>query len=500
MTERIVEMRGIRKEFPGVVALDGVDFHIGRGEIHALMGENGAGKSTLIKILTGMYRADSGAVSLDGKTVEPRSVFHMQSLGLSTIYQEISLVPNMSACQNIALAREKTGFLRKIDWREARGRARRALSRLGLDIDLDRPVNRFSAAEQQMVAIARALSFDCKVVVMDEPTSSLNEGESAALFTLIRSLRGQGVTFLFVSHKLREVFELCDAVTVLRDGRLVGRRPVRELDQYALVSMMIGRDASEVIRGRRAPRSEARAKTVCSLEGVKGGARVKGLTFDIHEGEILGLAGLLGSGRTETLRMLFGADRPDSGVIRVDGVETRFAMPRDAIDRHFAFCPEDRKLDGVIPNMSVSDNIAVTSIRELSWKGVVSRSRKLALAREYIKRLNVKAASPLQTIKTMSGGNQQKAILARWLATRPRLLLLDEPTRGIDVGAKAEILGLIRSLAAGGLSVLMVSSEWDELIQTCDRILVYRDGTNVASLSGADMTEDAVIAAIAGGH
>ncbi|MDR0362664.1 MAG: sugar ABC transporter ATP-binding protein [Planctomycetota bacterium] len=500
MTDPIVAMRGIRKEFPGVVALDDVDFHIERGEIHALMGENGAGKSTLIKILTGMYRADAGEIRLDGGIVEPRSVFHMQSLGLSTIYQEINLVPNMSVCQNIALAREKTGPLRKIDWREARDRAGRALARLGLDIDVDKPLNRFSTAEQQMVAIARALSFDCKAVVMDEPTSSLNEGEIAALFALIRSLREGGMTFLFVSHKLREVFELCDSVTVLRDGGLVGRRPVGELDQYSLVSMMIGRDASEVVRARRSAGVATGARKICSLEGVRGGMRVRGLTFDIAEGEILGLAGLLGSGRTETLRMLFGADRPDAGVIRVDGVEAHFAMPRDAIRRHFAFCPEDRKVEGIMPSMSVADNIAVTSIRELSWKGIVSLPRKLALAREYIGKLNIKASSPLQPIRNMSGGNQQKAILARWLATRPRLLLLDEPTRGIDVGAKAEILDLVRRLAADGMSVLMVSSEWEELIQTCDRILVYRDGTNVASLEGDAMTEDAVIAAIAGGH
>ena len=499
MNERVVDMRGIGKTFPGVRALDGVDFHLERGEIHALLGENGAGKSTLIKVMTGMYRPDAGEMFLDGRRVVPRSVVQMQSAGISTIYQEINLIPHMSACQNIVLGREKTGRLGLfIDWHEARKLARSLLSRLGLDIDVDRPLNSHSTAVQQMVAIARALSFDSKVVVMDEPTSSLNEGEIASLFALIRSLRDEGVTFLFVSHKLKEVFELCDAATVLRDGRLVGRRPVRELDQYALVSMMIGRDASSVLTRRKEFGRADGGRMLCSLEGVACGTKVRGLEFSISEGEILGLAGLLGSGRTETLEMLFGARAPDSGVIRVDGEECRLAVPRDAINRHFAFCPEDRKADGIFPNMSVMDNMAITSIGGLSRRGVVSHIRKLALARDCIDRLGIKASSPNQTIGTMSGGNQQKAVLARWLATRPRLLLLDEPTRGIDVGARKEILDMIRSFAAEGLAVLMVSSEWDELLQVCDRILVYRDGRNVRSLSGRDMTEEAIISSIAG--
>ncbi len=480
MKSRVVDMRGICKEFPGVKALDAVDFHLEQGEVHALMGENGAGKSTLIKVLTGMHRADAGEILLNGSPVSPRSVFHMQSHGLSTIYQEINLIPNMSVYQNIVLERERTGFLGRIDWREARERARAALARLGLDIDIDKPLNSYGTAIQQMVAIARALSVDSRIVVMDEPTSSLNDGEAAALFSLVRSLREQGVTFLFVSHKLREVFGLCDSVTVLRDGGLVARRPLSDLDQYSLVSMMIGKDASAVMARRGAAPS--------AREG------------EVRRGEILGLAGLLGSGRTETLRMLFGADRPDAGVVRVDGKETRLDSPRDAIGRRFAFCPEDRKRDGILPNMSVMDNIAVTSIKSLSWNGIVSRSRKLALARDAIASLGIKASSPHQPIRTMSGGNQQKAILARWLATQPRLLLLDEPTRGIDVGARAEILGMIREMAAKGLAVIMVSSEWDELFQVCDRVLVYRDGKNIRSLSGADMTEEAVVAAIAGGR
>lgn len=493
-------MRGICKEFPGVKALDNVDFHLDRGEIHALMGENGAGKSTLIKILTGMYRADSGEIALNGERIVPRSVFHMQSAGVSTIYQEINLIPNMTVCQNIALAREKTGLMGKIDWREARERSRQALARLGLDIDVDKPLNAYGTAVQQMVAIARALSADSTVVVMDEPTSSLNDGEAAALFKLVRALRDQGVTFLFVSHKLREVFDLCDTVTVLRDGKLVDRRPLAELDQYSLVSMMIGRDAAQVIRRRGAAPARTDSQMICSLEGVKRGSRVRGLDFAIARGEVLGLAGLLGSGRTETLRLLFGVDQPDEGIIRVDGEEMRFNTPRDAIARHFAFCPEDRKHDAILPNMSVMDNIAITSIRGLSRKGIVSRSRKLAMARENIAAFGIKASSPHQTIRTMSGGNQQKAILARWLATKPRLLLLDEPTRGIDVGARAEILDMIRDMAAKGLAVVIVSSEWDELFQVCDRILVYRDGVSLRSLSGEEMTEEAIVAAIAGEH
>ncbi len=498
MVDSVVEMRGITKEFPGVKALDNVDFHIEAGEIHALMGENGAGKSTLIKVLTGMYKADSGEIRLNGKPIIPRSVFHMQTAGLSTIYQEINLIPNMSVCQNIALAREKTGVFGRIDWQDARKRSRDALSRLRLDIDVDKPLNSYGTAVQQMVAIARALSMESRIVVMDEPTSSLNETETSALFALIRSLREQGVTFLFVSHKLREVFELCDSVTVLRDGKLVSRSAMSELDHYKLVSMMIGRDASQVIKRRSAATTRTEETLICSLEGVRRGSRVKGLDFTIARGEVLGLAGLLGSGRTETLKMLFGVDRPDAGVIRVDGVEQHFTAPHDAIIRHFAFCPEDRKQEGILPNMSVMDNMSITNMDTLSWRGVVSRSRKLAMARQCIADFGIKASSPSQPINTMSGGNQQKAILARWLATKPRLLLLDEPTRGIDVGARAEILDMIRKLAAEGLAVVMVSSEWDELLQVCDRIVVYRDGVNIQSLSGDDMTEESIVASIAG--
>ncbi len=500
MADKIVDMRGIVKVFPGVTVLDNVDFHLDRGEVHALMGENGAGKSTLIKVMTGMYPADGGTIVLEGQPIVPASVFQMQSAGISTIYQEINLIPHMSVCQNIVLAREKRGFLGRIDWPEARTRARAALARLGLDIDVDQPLNSYSTAIQQMVAIARALSFDAKVVVLDAPTSSLNESEIARLFTLVRSLRDQGVSFIFVSHKLREVFDLCDSVTVLRDGKLVGRRRIDELDHASLVSMMIGRDAGDVIHTRRPTAVTGfGADVLCEFVGVKSGSKVRGVSFSLAKGEILGLAGLLGSGRSETLKMLFGVDQPDEGIIRVDGSETHLSFPRDAILRHFAFCPEDRKAEGIIPNMSVTDNIAMANMPALSRHGVISSSRKLSLAEEYIAKLNIKVSSPRQPINTMSGGNQQKAILSRWLATSPRLLLLDEPTRGIDVGARSEILSLIRSLAKDGLSVLMVSSEWDELLQVCDRLIVYRDGVSVAELAGEAMSEDAIIKAIAGG-
>ncbi|MDR3210925.1 MAG: sugar ABC transporter ATP-binding protein [Planctomycetota bacterium] len=498
MAERVIEMQGISKSFPGVRALDQVDFYLEEGEIHALVGENGAGKSTLIKVMTGMYTADAGEIRVAGERVRPRSVFQMQEAGISTIYQEINLIPHMSVSENIALAREKTGLFGRIDWREARERARSAMARLGLDLDVDQPLNRFSTAVQQMVAIARALSLKARAVVMDEPTSSLNEGEITNLFRLIRDLRDQGVSFVFVSHKLREVFDLCQTVTVLRDGRLVGHYPITELDHFSLVSKMIGRDARGILGRHRDGTDKGERKRFCELNGIRDGRRLQGVSFAIGEGEILGLAGLLGSGRTETLRILFGAEQPEAGEIRLDGVVTRFNYPREAIARHLAFCPEDRKVEGIIPSLSLMDNIAITNLPRLSWRGVVSRAKKLALAEDYIQRLNIRAAGPRQRINTMSGGNQQKAILARWLSTSPRLILLDEPTRGIDVGARAEILDLIRRLAGEGLSVLMVSSEWGELLEVCDRILVYRDGRVLASLVGEEMTEDRIIATIAG--
>jgi ABC-type sugar transport system ATPase subunit len=491
----IISMQNINKRFPGVTALDNVSFRIKKGEVHVLMGENGAGKSTLIKILTGIYKQDSGSIFFDGREFTPNSALEVQRAGISTIYQEISLIPQLPVAENIFIGREiKTKGV--IDWKTTRDRSRDLLKGLGLDIDVTRPLSSYGTAIQQMTAIARAISIDAKLIVMDEPTSSLDEDEVNVLFGVIRKLKAEGIAILFISHRLSEVFEISDKITILRDGQLIGEYETKALTHEELISKMVGRDAAAIL-GRGKGRKDKTFDEFIRVEGITSGLKLRGLHISIGKGEVVGLAGLLGSGRTEFARILFGVDRYNMGSIIIDGKPVKFRVPRDGIKWGFAFCSEDRKTEGIIPHLSVKDNILIANLNKTSRFGILVKSRQNAMVDEYIQTLKIKTPSREQNIMNLSGGNQQKAILARWLCLKPRLVIMDEPTRGIDIGAKREIEALIRHMAEEGISILFISSEFEELIRNCDRIEVIREGVNMKTLTGADITEKNIIHSIA---
>jgi ABC-type sugar transport system ATPase subunit len=492
----IISMQNIRKQFPGVTALDDVSFRIKKGEVHVLMGENGAGKSTLIKILTGIYKQDSGSIFFNGRKFEPNSALEVQRAGISTIYQEISLIPQLTVAENIFIGREiKTKGV--IDWKTTRDRSRDLLKGLGLDIDVTRPIESYGTAIQQMTAIARAISIDAKLIVMDEPTSSLDEDEVNVLFGVIRKLKTEGISILFISHRLNEVFEISDKITILRDGQLIGEYETKALSHEELISKMVGRDAASILSNGKGRKKKTFDEFI-RVEGLTSGLKLRNLNISIGKGEVVGLAGLLGSGRTEFARILFGVDRYNRGSITIDGKPVKFHVPRDGIKWGFAFCSEDRKTEGIIPHLSVKDNILIANLNKTSRFGIISKSRQNTVVDEYIKTLKIKTPSREQSLMNLSGGNQQKTILARWLCLKPRLVIMDEPTRGIDIGAKREIEALIRRMAEDGISILFISSEFEELIRNCDRIEVIREGVNMKTLTGADITEENIIRSIAG--
>ena len=495
----LLAMRGISKRFPGVQALDGADFTVRQGEIHALMGENGAGKSTLLKVLTGVHRRDAGTIHLGGRPIDPRSPREAEALGLSTVYQEINLIPHLSVAENISLGRQPTR-LGMIRWRAIAERAVRALERVDLRLDVSQPVASCSIAVQQMVAIARALDVSARLLILDEPTSSLDEKEVAELFAVLRKLRGQGLGIVFVTHFLDQVYAVADRITVLRDGRLVGEYEAARLPRVELVSRMVGRELTAAPPAPPTPACAA-AATEGPLVEVRGLGRrgsIAPIDFAIRRCEVVGLAGLLGSGRTETARLLFGIDRADSGEVRVDGRPVALTSPHAAMRAGFAFTPENRKREGIIPHLSVRENIvlALQAGRGL-WRSL-PRGKQLEIADRFIAALGIKTPGPEQPAGNLSGGNQQKVLLARWLATEPRLLILDEPTRGIDVGAKAEIERLIARLRADGLAILFISSELEEIVRDCQRVVVLRDRAKVGELVGEQITEQAVMRTIAG--
>ena len=498
----LLAMHGIDKFFSGVQALRGASLELGAGEVHALVGQNGAGKSTMIKILTGAQRRDGGDITFAGKPIAFATPQEAQHGGISTIYQEINLVPYRSVAENIFLGREprRFGFL---DWARMNREAAALLQRFRIDIDVRQPLLRFTIAIQQMVAIARAVSFDAQLVIMDEPTSSLDESEVAVLFDVIRQLRRDGVSVIFVTHKLDELYVVCDRVTVMRDGRTVATSEMQALSKLQLVATMLGRDLETVAaQGSTGFQKGTHDASGAFIEGesLRSGRRVRDVSLRVGAGEIVGLAGLLGSGRSETARALFGADPPDSGIIRIGGRATQVPTPEVAIRAGIGFCAEDRKVDGIVPEMSVRENMTLALLPKLTRAGVVDTVQQNEIVDRFIKRLGIKTSGPDQRIRELSGGNQQKVLLARWLCMEPKLLILDEPTRGIDVGAKAEIQSLIEELAREGLGVLMISSELDELVEGCDRITVLRDGVTVAELQGDGVNADAVVQAMAQGH
>jgi len=495
-------MRGISKTFPGVRALDGVDFSMRRGEVHALMGENGAGKSTLIKVLTGVYPRDGGEILFDGQPFSPRSPLEAQRHGLSTIYQEVNLIPHLSVAENIFLGRQPRRFGR-IDWRAIHARSEDLLAAFDLHIDARRSLASYPVAIQQMVAIARAVDTDARLLIMDEPTSSLDEGEVAKLFETIRRLKASGVSILFITHFLDQAFEITDRMTVLRNGALVGVFETASLSRLELIGHMLGKDPAAVAaleREKTAPRRGAAASPFFEARGLGRAGALRPFDLEIREGEVLGLAGLLGSGRTEVARLLFGVDRATSGEVRIDGRRVALRSPRAAMQHRIGFCPEDRKTEGILPDLSVRENIVLAMQGRMSRLGFVSRRRQLEVAEKYIRLLGIAASGPEQPVRTLSGGNQQKVILARWLAAEPRLLILDEPTRGIDVGAKAEVERLVEELSRDGMAVVFISSELEEVVRRSHRVAVLRDRAKIAELTGADIDEHAIMRTIAGHH
>jgi galactofuranose transport system ATP-binding protein len=499
-SEPLLVMEGIEKAFPGVVALDGASLRVAPGEVHAIIGQNGAGKSTLIKILNGAYRRDAGTIVLEGRPVDFHNPQEAQLAGVSTIYQEINLVPYRSVAENIFMGREpkRWGLL---DRERMNHDATAVLDRLGVHIDVRRPLSTLNIALQQMVAIARAISTDARIVIMDEPTSSLDEREVEILFDVIRGLKARGIAVIYISHRLDELYAVCDRVTIMRDGKTIDERPVAGAGKVELVARMLGKEIGEVRRsgatGFQHPGEHPVGEVLVEANNLQGD-RLDGASVTVRSGEIVGLAGLLGSGRTEVARAVFGAD-PVSGELRVRGKPARWKSPRDAIRAGFGLCSEDRKADGIIPYMSVRENLTLAALPALSRNGVVDRAEQRAIVDRFIDRLGIKTAGPEQTIRELSGGNQQKVLLARWLCLNPSLLVLDEPTRGIDVGAKAEIQGLIDELADNGLGVLMISSELEEITEGADRVVVLREGRTVAEFDHAEVSQDTVMHAMAHG-
>jgi monosaccharide-transporting ATPase len=499
----LLRMEHITKRFPGSVALSDASMHVGCGEVHALIGENGAGKSTLIKVLTGVYRCDEGSIFFDGRYRNFQSPQEAQREGISTIYQEINLVPYRSVTENIYLGREilRWGLL---DWRKMNAEARALLERLHISLDVTKPLNAYNIATQQMVAIARAISFKSKLVIMDEPTSSLSDDEVATLFTVIRQLKAEGVAIIFVSHRLDELYAICDGITILRDGSTVDERPINTISKLELVAKMLGKDLGSVQQSGQtsfdASRHHATQEVLLDVSGLCEGRKLRNASVKVHGGEIVGLAGLLGSGRSEVARAVFGADSIDAGTIAVNGKPVHFRTPEDAIRSGIGFCSEDRKADGIIPDLSVRENLTLAALPTLTRSGILDRKKQEEIVDRFIQRLGIKTAGPDQKIRELSGGNQQKVLLARWLCLNPRLLLLDEPTRGIDVGAKGEIQKLIEELAEAGMGVLLISSELEEIIEGSDHVVVLRDGTTVAEFSREGLSQDAIMAAMAHGQ
>lgn len=497
----VLKMRGICKYFPGVKALQNVNFTLREGEIHALMGENGAGKSTLIKVLTGVYQKDEGQIFIGDseKSVVIHSPQEAQNAGISTVYQEITLCPNLTVAENMYIGRTKGAGVK---WSKMNADAKKLLDSLQIPALPTQQLGSCSIAVQQMVAIARAVDMECKVLILDEPTSSLDEQEVQKLFTLMRDLKAKGVGIIFVTHFLDQVYEVCDTITVLRDGQLVDEYPIAELPRVKLVSKMLGKELDDLSDIKKHDDGDGKlheGTAVLEVKQLKPTTGVSPFDFEIYEGEVNGFTGLLGSGRSECVRAIFGADKTSGGEVLVGGKKVKINKPLDAMKNGVGYLAEDRKRDGIIGDLSVRENIILALQVMKGFFRPFSRAKAEAFADEYIKLLQIKTASTNTPIKSLSGGNQQKVILARWLLTNPSYLILDEPTRGIDVGTKVEIQKLVLKLADEGKSVTFISSEIDEMLRTCSRLIVMRDRKVVGSLTGDELTQNNIMATIAGG-
>ena len=496
-------MRGITMTFPGVKALDNVDFTLKKGEIRALMGENGAGKSTLIKCLTGVNKFEAGEIHVDGieGPIVNKDTMDAQKKGISTVYQEVNLCPNLSVAENLFIGREPVTKIGTVNRRKMNTMAAELMKELELDIDVTQNLENYSLALQQMVAIARAVDMKCKVLILDEPTSSLDDNEVEKLFGMMRKLRDQGVGIIFVTHFLEQVYAVCDGITVLRNGTLVGEYTVEELPRVKLVAAMMGKDFDDLSSIK--PEGVKDFKDVpleIEAKGLSHAGKIKPFDLDIHKGEVVGLTGLLGSGRSELARAIYGADRAQTGTLKVDGKEVKIKAPIDAMNLGMGLLPDDRKAEGIIGDMSVRENIVLAMQAKLGMFKKIPVAKQNEIADKFIDLLQIKTASRETLIKQLSGGNQQKVILARWLATEPEFLILDEPTRGIDVGTKTEIQKLVIKLAEEGKSVIFISSEIEEMLRTCNRMAVLRDGQKVGEIGSDEMTQEGVMHAIAGGE
>ena len=502
--DSVLEMRHIYKTFPGVKALQNVDFTLKKGEIHALMGENGAGKSTLIKVLTGVEEFETGEIMIEGcdHTIINRSPQEAQQKGISTVYQEINLCPNLTVAENLFIGREpRKGGL--IDWKTMNRKASELLGSLDINADVTKTIDNYSIAIQQMIAIARAVDMSAKVLILDEPTSSLDDGEVEKLFELMRKLRAEGVGIIFVTHFLEQVYAVCDKITVLRNGQLVGRYTTAELPRVQLVAKMMGKgfDDLAAIKGEKDKgAAHSDEDIVIKAAGLGRKGYIKPFDLVIHKGEVIGFTGLLGSGRSESVRVLYGAERSDEGNLFIKGKKVVAKHPLTSMNEGMAYLPEDRKNEGIIADLSVRENLIMALQAKRGMFRLLSRKQQEEYTDKYIEMLQIKTASRETPIKSLSGGNQQKVIIGRWLLTNPDFLILDEPTRGIDVGTKTEIQKLVVKLAEEGMAVVFISSEIEEMLRTCDRMVVMRDGGKVGELDGGEMNQSTIMSTIAGGQ
>lgn len=498
----VLKMRNICMTFPGVKALDNACLTLKKGEIRALMGENGAGKSTLIKCLTGVNKFQEGEIYLDGieGPIVNKDTMDAQHKGISTVYQEVNLCPNLSVAENLFIGREPMTALHTVNRRKMNQMAAKLMEDLELDIDVTQNLEEYSLAMQQMIAIARAVDMDCKVLILDEPTSSLDDNEVEKLFVMMRRLKAQGVGIIFVTHFLEQVYEVCDGITVLRNGQLVGEFTVEELPRVKLVAAMMGKDFDDLASIKpEGSGDKSHEEVLIEAKGLSHAGTIKPFDLEIHKGEVIGLTGLLGSGRSELARVIYGADKAQTGTLKVNGKEVKINAPIDAMNLGMGLLPDDRKAEGIIGDLSVRENIILAMQAKQGMFKKVPMSKQIELADQMIEILQIKTASRETPIKQLSGGNQQKVILARWLVTNPDFLILDEPTRGIDIGTKTEIQKLVIKLAEEGKSVIFISSEIEEMLRTCNRMAVLRDGAKVGEISG-DMTQESVMKAIAGGN
>ncbi|WP_349668341.1 sugar ABC transporter ATP-binding protein [Lacrimispora sp.] len=499
--EIVLSMKNISKTFPGVRALDHVDFTLRSGEIHALMGENGAGKSTLIKVLTGVEEFESGEIKIEGEshTIINHSPQDAQEHGISTVYQEVNLCPNLSVAENLFIGREpkRAGL---IDWKTMNRKAAELLSKLDMNIDVTKALENYSIALQQMIAIARAVDMSAKVLILDEPTSSLDDNEVEKLFRLMKRLKADGVGIIFVTHFLEQVYEVCDKITVLRNGGLVGEYEVEKLPRVQLVAKMMGKDFDDLEAIKKEGKTAGKSsEAVIDAKGIGRQGTIKPYDLQIYKGEVIGLTGLLGSGRSELARSLYGADKPDSGELKVNGKTVVLHTPLDAMMAGMAYLPENRKEEGIVADLSVRENLILALQAKKGMFHPIGSKEQEELANKYVKLLQIKTASLDTPIRSLSGGNQQKVILGRWLLTDPDFLILDEPTRGIDVGTKTEIQKLVVQLAKEGVTVMFISSEIEEMIRTCSRMAVLRDREKVSELMEDELDQNHIMKAIAGG-